>query len=259
MTPTSHETDAPAADAGHASAAPQGPEQAPAHPRPRKGHGGGHGAGGHGHGGTWLVTYCDMITLLIAFFICIMTFASQENGKEHHRKLHDSLLYGEGGSGIAGPAHAGPDQDAVVWRQLLLTADLRHSGSRTPPLYSDPALGPTRQVLNLLEQAGNEAVLPEGYALRLPLSLLFGPDRKLTPSGSRLLGVIARNVRWLPYDLLLQVEDAGELSQALAAVGDLTRRHGLAASRVGVGIGAPGPARDASLCLLLQPRPQVRP
>ena len=45
----------------------------------------GHKHGDHGgHGDKWLVTYCDMITLLIAFFICILTFASKENGNKSH-------------------------------------------------------------------------------------------------------------------------------------------------------------------------------
>jgi flagellar motor protein MotB len=109
------------------------------HAKHGKGHKDGHGAGAHG--GTWLVTYCDMITLLIAFFIAIITFASQESGNQKYPKMRDSILYGAGGSGVAGSPHQGTDHDAVVWRQFLMAA--QPAGSKTPPLYTDPSLDKT--------------------------------------------------------------------------------------------------------------------
>jgi chemotaxis protein MotB len=196
-------------------------------------HKGGHGGGGHG--GSWIVTYCDMITLLIAFFICILTFASKESGKEKHPKLRDSILYGPGGTGVAGAGHKGSEQDSIVWRQVLVSAHQGPPGSRIPPLYSDPSTDRTTEVLNLLDQStlGN---LSDSFRLRLPLGLFFDDKKNLQPTGRQLLGSLAANLRRLPFDIRIQVDERQYLDRVIAMAQYLTNQQGIEADRIGAGV-----------------------
>ncbi len=147
-----------------------------------------------------------MITLLITFFICIVTFASKENGKQQHPRKRDSLLYGTNGTGVAGGKQIGMNRDSIIWRQLPISAQPERQGSDTAPLYSDPELEAANSALTLLE-GPTIGTLADSYDMRTPLSLLFTADGKLTPSGVELLTQTASSLRRLPYDICLQVDD----------------------------------------------------
>lgn len=50
----------------------------------------------HAHGESWLVSYCDMISLLVTFFLMMMTFSSSST--EDIREVGIALLSGGGGA-----------------------------------------------------------------------------------------------------------------------------------------------------------------
>jgi hypothetical protein len=222
----------------------------------------GHGTGGAkhqeghggGHGGGWLVTYCDMITLLIAFFICIVTFASRESGKEQHPRKRDSLLYGTPGTGLAGGKQAGSNRESIVWRQLPVAAQPQRPGADVAPLYSDPELDATAAALHLLESP-TIGTLAESYSMRVPMGLLFTADGQLTPSGEQLLSAVAGSLRRLPYDILIQVDDARYTPRAVALAQHLARREGIAPFRLGAGVRESPEPWNASVWFLYNQRP----
>jgi Membrane MotB of proton-channel complex MotA/MotB len=225
------------------------------------GHGKGHGKGGHdgghgggGHGGSWLVTYCDMITLLIAFFICILTFSSQENGKGGCRRMRDSVIYGPGGVGVAGTLAKAGEPDQVLWRNVLLSTDPRRQGSPLAPIHSDPSWDYTQPVLTMVD-ASSEANLGDRYALQVPTSMLFGEDatkEKLTPSGQQLLRFVANNLNSLPYDVCIEVKDAAALPRALVIAQCLIRQYHLDPARIGVGVATGNRRADIVRFVMLQ-------
>ena len=49
----------------------------------------------HAHGESWLVSYCDMISLLVTFFLMMMTFSSKSSGDLE--QIGASILDGGGG------------------------------------------------------------------------------------------------------------------------------------------------------------------
>ena len=49
----------------------------------------------HAHGESWLVSYCDMISLLVTFFLMMMTFSSSSS--EDIREVGIALINGGGG------------------------------------------------------------------------------------------------------------------------------------------------------------------
>src|SRR5690242_8089265 len=145
--------------------------------------------GGGGHSCKWIVTYSDMITLLMACFIMIITFSSKE--KENFAKKQDSLIGGTGGVGVAGPLKQGADSD--LWRMRPPLARQTQVGSEMPPQYSDPAFQSTGELLRGLEGSAL-GTLADSYSLRIPLRLLFQKDTELSPSGRQLLHAVARNL-----------------------------------------------------------------
>ena len=40
-----------------------------------------HRAGGGGHGGSWVVSFADLMALLMAFFVMLLSFSTQEQEK----------------------------------------------------------------------------------------------------------------------------------------------------------------------------------
>jgi chemotaxis protein MotB len=200
--------------------------------RQRGGHGNDHGGGG-GHGGSWIITYCDMITLLIACFICIITFASSE--KEKYAKKRDSLLFGTGGVGIAGPTAEAMELDSVVARPRPLAARLGTAGSEVLPMHDSPGMDAASEVIRQLD-APIPGTLQDSYALQLPMRLLLGPDNKLTEVGTGILHSIADNVRRLPYDIYFQVDDPAALTKAVTLSAYLGQQESIPPGRLGIGL-----------------------
>lgn len=189
------------------------------------------GRGGN-HASPWIVTYCDMITLMIACFIMIITFSSRDKGNLGGRK--DAIIKGAGGSGVAGSERKN-DRDALVWRILPSPAHITNFGSEMPPLHSDPSSDPMPDVLRKLE-ANQAHTLADSYQFQIPLRILFDPKGVLTASGAERLSAIARNVRALPYDLLFQVDDPQNLSKAIRIAQYLGQKEAIHPGRIGVGL-----------------------
>jgi chemotaxis protein MotB len=186
-----------------------------------------------GHGDKWLVTYCDMITLLIAFFICILTFASSENGNKSHSRMRDSVIYGPGGSGALGSK--GADADSVVWRQVLASVSFYGVGSSSAPSYSDPHMKVNEQVLDMLDHSA-KTIFDENFSFRVPLSVFMKDANTFSPAGRRLLGNIAFGLRQFPFDLIIQIEDPDLFPIAFRLSKHLTELAGCPPSRTGISL-----------------------
>ncbi len=188
---------------------------------------------GGGHGGGWIVTYSDMVTLLMACFIMVITFASKEPEKYSPQK--NSILYGEGGTTPAGAAKEILDRDAIVWRVRPPLARLGKGGSEMPALYADSTRQSTAEVLRSLELSAANP-LSDSYTIRLPLGLVFEADDRLSPSGVNVLHAVAQNLRRLPYEIRVEVDDARHLPQSVLVCQQLAEKEGIFPSRLAAGV-----------------------
>ncbi|HTU19942.1 MAG TPA: flagellar motor protein MotB, partial [Gemmataceae bacterium] len=102
---------------------------------------------------SWIVTYSDMVTLLMAFFLCILTFSSLAGVRKR----------------------GGLECDSVVWRPRLKQTLASNPGAAVAPMYRDPSRGMTDRILQALEGAAGEQSA-DNFAIRLPLGLLFDND-----------------------------------------------------------------------------------
>ncbi len=210
----------------------------------------GGGEEGGGHGAKWIVTYSDMITLLMTLFIVIVTFGSKE--QDRGSKKLDSVAGGMGGTGAAGPTGQGIGRDSVMVRMSPL-GRMVYSGSQTPPQYADPSSDPAGAALKALKEAPL-GQLSDNFAFRVPWSFMFDTAGKLSPSGMTLLRSVASAVRRLPFDVQVRVGKRSQTPAAAKVAQYLFSEASLFPGRLGVAVCPPedGAAEDEMLLVLLR-------
>ena len=82
----------------------------------------------------WFLTYSDVITLLMTFFILLLTFATTE--PESFERIQSSMFGGGGGSGFAGK-QGEHFQDAIISRIRPRSARMTQRGSESPPIDTE--------------------------------------------------------------------------------------------------------------------------
>jgi chemotaxis protein MotB len=209
-----------------------------------------HEEGGGGHGAKWIVTYSDMITLLMTLFIVIVTFGSKE--QDRGSKKLDSVVGGEGGTGAAGPTGQGIGRDSVMVRMSPL-GRTAYRGSETPPMYADPGTEAAGAAMKALKEKPL-GQLSDNFAFRVPSSFLFDSSGKLSASGTTFLRSVANAVRRLPFDIQVRVSSKARAASAAKAVQYLFAEASLFPARLGVAICPPGDGvgEDDVLLVLLR-------
>jgi flagellar motor protein MotB len=205
-----------------------------------------HGENGHGsgHGGGWLVTYCDMITLLMACFIMIITFSSRDGEKGIESKT--PLDSGKNGSGLIGQKPRGYESEEVIVRVRTRQARIAGPNSETAPLYTNPSLEKTKQVFDVLNRPPI-GTLADNYRLCVPLNALFDEKDRVSYQGAQLLGSIAANLRPLPYDVQILTDRPNQRPLAIRVADYLTHNAGFPPGRLAVGTWTPDADRENCL------------
>ncbi len=218
---------------------------------PRIGHDDHSGTGSHA--GSWIVTYSDMITLLMAFFIALITFASKSNtGKEHENR--NALMESGSGRDLAGTQRKETiPKNAVVWRLRFRPTSASETGAEFAPLYLDPSADMSTSVLQALLTASS-GKLSNCYLLRLPVDLLLGSNGKIKPSGKNMLLAIARNLREMPYDFQFQVPTREQVPEAVELCMFLSTEAGIHPGRLAAGVRQSSERELDYVWLLLTPQ-----
>ncbi|MEZ5218328.1 MAG: flagellar motor protein MotB [Ilumatobacteraceae bacterium] len=165
----------------------------------KRGRGGGHGGGGGGHGG-WLVTYADLLTLLMVLFLVLWVISQLDLKKFENFK--------EGLGDFGNPAAEAAASDSTDSTSTSSGTGLEGAGTGTDPIV--PMITSTGELttegLNQLETSIEEAVtmagLPdiisvtsEDRGLVISVSsddVLFAPGQaNLSPASANVIGIIA--------------------------------------------------------------------
>lgn len=166
----------------------------------------------------WLLTYADMITLLMVFFIVLFAMASVD--KQKYAALARSLQIAiSGGSGIL-PGTTGQDGSGTGTAELPMPADLPvlpgrpaappTAGAAVPPgalPEEDPLVRLGRDLAITLKGEGRFAVYTSerGVVLSLVGTALFGPGEvSIRPEARPLLHAIADRLRGIPNDVSVE-------------------------------------------------------
>ena len=181
----------------------------------------------------WMATFSDAMTLLMTFFILLMTFSTTSPFKNLAK--NSSIVGNKGGSGSAGEESTTADLDSIVLRDLSLFQATKSPPSETKPLYSEPIIPSTEATVRVLDEKPI-GTLKDEYLLRLSVPTLFESKKKLSRSGVTILSSLARNVHSLPYELTIEIVDPENFPQAYAICEFLFRQGDISPTRLGIGV-----------------------
>jgi Flagellar motor protein len=192
----------------------------------------------------WMLTYADTVTLLMTFFVMLMSFSTTDQGQ--FAKLRGALV---GHLGIVQAEALA--KDSLLDRRNMDASRIFLSGYENPPDY-DPLsymeqrfdlLVKESQIANALEYRLTE----EGFEIHIaPGALFLEGSAEMTDGGQRALDLVARACRHLPHEIrtigysdpfyVEEYSDPMDLAlDRAAAVCARLRERGVAAGRLSVG------------------------
>src|SRR5919197_3460778 len=157
----------------------------------------GHDDGGHENHDRWLLTYADLITLLMVFFVVLYSMSHADTVKFHRisaaleRAFNLDVLQGQSASGV-NEGHESTTPVEELFSTPEHTAEVTRLKSKIQEVLSGAAQAPTVSV-------GSDK---EGIVIRLSGSYLFDSGRaELKPNSLGVLDAIAGELRLLPNDI----------------------------------------------------------
>ena len=153
----------------------------------------------------WFVTYSDVITLLMTFFILLLTFASSE--PEDLEKMQVATFGPSGTEGLAGQPVEGQDKNSLVVRYRPNSARRTGRGSETAPTEVTPIGETASKGLDALENP-DELASAERVSTVSFTEALRDKDGHMTAKAIQQLRLIAVQMRSLPLSADFQVSEA---------------------------------------------------
>lgn len=202
----------------------------------------------------WFMTYSDVITLMMTFFILLLTFATAE--PEFFAKMQIVTFGGGGSSGVAGPSKDLMDSDALVLRERPNSAAISTRGSETPPVHTQPVYESLSKGLKSLD---NPDLLADAHRVKIETSMSMMRDEngEITEQAVTQLRMLAQQLKAQPLTLQILVSDADQADFCVQMAAILTDADGLGVvpgqvpGRVAVGVAAPTLVRSGRIQYLL--------
>ncbi len=204
----------------------------------------------------WFVTYSDVITLLMTFFILLMTFATSEPERFAQMQV---VTFG-GSSSATGVAADNPfalERDALVLRVRPWASRVGSHGSEMPPLHSDPALESLAKGLahfDLEEDLANR----QAFHFDLEWSALFDDHGAPSEYAAERFRLLAVQMRRLPLEARLQVPTIADLPSATQLADQVRQLAGIPAGRISVGVRPEGVSSSRVLRVIVTRGDQTR-
>lgn len=182
----------------------------------------------------WVMTFSDVITLLMTFFILLLTFAS--NQPETFDRMQVAMFGGGGAKGVAGTSD-GMDKDDLLMRERSRAGRIAPEGSRSPPTYSDPALSTLDKGMAGLELEEHR-VIGTTHHVYQSLDQLVNDKGEITARGKQQLALLGRQLRKRPLHAEFVAHDESSLPMAISVVDYLVTNQSIPPAQVGVGVAA---------------------
>ena len=141
---------------------------------------------------SWLMTFSDVITLLMTFFILLLTFATNE--PEKFERIQVSMFGGGGATGMAAEAEGPLDYDALLLRERQRSGRISQVGSEMPPIHSDAVYETLNKGVAGLEN-DEMRELSTQHGVVIPWSLFMTSDGNISPLGQQHLKMLAKHMR----------------------------------------------------------------
>ncbi|MFK7737109.1 MAG: flagellar motor protein MotB [Pirellulaceae bacterium] len=150
----------------------------------------------------WFMTYSDVITLLMTFFILLLTFASTE--PEKYDKITVAFSGKAAATGIAGHEHDKLDRDSWSKRIRPRAARVALTGSEMPHIESSASLTPKGEGIESVNEKESEKDVMHSYSFELPLGSLMNENNNLTTLGTKIAYKLAKQLRGLPIHCAIE-------------------------------------------------------
>lgn len=182
----------------------------------------------------WFMTYSDVITLLMTFFILLLTFATTE--PERFEKVQKTLFQGSSGTGVAGKELDNPDKEAFVQRVRPTVSNLALQGSEMPPYLDTPTQKAVGNGLKSLDDEAAQQNVLSVNEFEIDVKLVVSQSNALTPKGVHIADMLAKQLRRLPVKLTVQCSNTELFEQTTAFVTHLYATKKIRPGQVGVSI-----------------------
>ena len=181
----------------------------------------------------WFMTYSDVITLLMTFFILLLTFATTE--PEKFDKVQVSAFGSAGATGVVGHVHKRMDNKSWLERVRPRAARIAMYGSEIPPMMEAPASNGRGKGLESVddEEAQKDVMTTNTFSLKF--SDLVSENGSVTPRGTALATELAKQLRSLPVHCSIRFANRDDIERASAFLLHLYDDHGVRPGQVGTG------------------------
>lgn len=153
----------------------------------------------------WFMTYSDVITLLMTFFILLLTFATTE--PERFEKSISTVFSKGSATGSAGEKMTDIDKESFVNRLRVPASRIVLRGAEMPPITRDAAKetwGKGLRSLNEEEEKQNELT---SHSFDIPHSTIFDSQDRLTDHGRKICQMVSGQLQDLPFRASVQFSD----------------------------------------------------
>lgn len=179
----------------------------------------------------WFMTYSDVITLLMTFFILLLTFATTE--PEKFDKVQTSAFGSSGATGIAGHVHTRMDNKSWVERVRPRAARIAMTGSEMPPVTSASQSVGSGLETTTDEEAERDVMTTNSFKLKF--SQLVNENGNVTPRGVSLATLLAKQLRSLPVHCTIRFANQKDSNRASGLLQHLYEVHGVRPGQAGIG------------------------
>jgi flagellar motor protein MotB len=153
----------------------------------------------------WFMTYSDVITLLMTFFILLLTFATTE--PERFEKSVSSTFSKGAATGTTGKKMDGNNNDSFVNRLRPPAARIAMRGAEMPPIVREPAKATFGEGLKSLDEDEQKQNELTSHSFEIPAVRLFDSAGQLTSYGKLICQMLSQQLSELPFHASIQFCD----------------------------------------------------
>ncbi|MFT5300121.1 MAG: chemotaxis protein MotB [Mariniblastus sp.] len=172
----------------------------------------------------WFMTYSDVITLLMTFFILLLTFATTE--PERFEKSVSSTFSKGAATGTAGAKLDGMVKDSFVNRLRPPAARIAMRGAEMPPIDRAPASATFGAGLRSLTEEESKPNELTSHGFKVPISKMFDSQGELTSAGRMICKMMSKQLLELPFQAAVQFsnpKDAPKLAGMMSYLFDIEK------------------------------------
>ena len=179
----------------------------------------------------WFMTYSDVITLMMTFFILLLTFSTSD--PERFEQMKVSVFGASGSTGLVGKLPEGLEKDSWSVRIRPRQGRLTDRGSETPPVTKDAPLQSVGKGLAGLSKE-DQRNLEEVIKVTMQGKMLGSEDGKLYEFGEHNLMILANIIREHAYAVTFEFDDDSQMPRVLSCIQFLYGMDGVDADQVSI-------------------------